>query len=282
MNGIIIVNKETNQTSRDVVNQLSDFFSFKQIGHAGTLDPLATGVLILCFGSATKLCEMLTNHDKEYVATMKLGIKTDTYDREGKIISQTNVNFTDEEIIDALNHFVGKYEQEVPIYSAVKINGKKLYEYARENKEVTLPKRIVDIMNIELISIENNLVKFKCMVSKGTYIRSLINDIGNYLGCGAMMMELIRTKQGDYHLNDASTISQIKEDKYKLITIKELLSDYPHQNVNDEKLAKIYNGAIIEKDFDSKYLVYCYNDEPIAIYYEYEKDSTKAKPYKML
>lgn len=282
MNGIIIVNKETNQTSRDVVNNLSDFFSDKKIGHAGTLDPLATGVLVVCMGKATKLCEFLTNHNKEYVAVMELGIKTDTFDREGMVLSKVDVKCTDKEIKAALNHFIGEYEQEVPIYSAVKVNGKRLYEYARNNISVVLPKRIVNIMNIDLISIDKNIVTFKCLVSKGTYIRSLINDIGIYLGCGAMMQELSRTMQGTYSINEAYTIDQIKNGEYRLISIRELLNDIPQQNIRDEVLSQIYNGAIIEKDFDSKYMVYCVNDEPIAIYYEYDKDPTKAKPYIML
>lgn len=282
MNGIIIVNKETDQTSRDVVNYLNDFFEISKIGHAGTLDPIATGVLIVCFGKATKLNEILTGKEKEYLTTMQLGFKTDSYDITGQVIDESDIKVNENQIIDALNHFKGEYEQEVPIYSAVKVNGKKLYEYARNNEEVVLPKKLINIINIELISIKDNLVTFKCLVSKGTYIRSLINDLGNYLGTFATMTELSRTKQGDFEIAQAVTLKQITNNEYKLITIEEIFKDYPKEIVDNEKLRSILNGAVIDKDFKEDYIVYYDNDQAIAIYYEYLKDSTKAKPYLML
>ena len=176
MNGIAIINKKQGLTSRDVVNQISKKLNIKKVGHTGTLDPLATGVLVVCIGKATKLVDVLTDFDKEYEAGVCLGIETDTLDITGNVLKVENVIKTEEEIINTLNSFVGEYDQEVPIYSAVKINGKKLYEYARENIPVELPKRKVKIHNISLTSdviYKNNKVyfSFKVKVSKGTYIR---------------------------------------------------------------------------------------------------------------
>ena len=150
MNGILVVNKEPNMTSRDVVNILTKFFNTKKIGHTGTLDPIAEGVLVICLGKYTKLCDLLTSKYKEYIATIKLGIKTDTLDITGNVLEESKVpNITEEQIKEVLNSFLGKSIQETPIYSAVKVTGKKLYEYAREGKSVELPKREIDIKSIE-------------------------------------------------------------------------------------------------------------------------------------
>ena len=171
---IINVCKEKNMTSRDVVNIISKHLHTKKVGHTGTLDPLATGVLLVCTDRDTKLVDILTSKTKEYVATMLLGIQTDTGDITGNIIKRASFRVNKEQIIQTLNSFLGQSTQTVPIYSAVKINGKKLYEYARNGKEVTLPTREITISNIELIDFHDNLIKFKVTVSKGTYIRSLI------------------------------------------------------------------------------------------------------------
>ena len=237
-NGILIVNKEKNMTSRDVVNSLVSFFHTKKIGHTGTLDPLATGVLVCCINDATKLVEMLTSTEKEYIATMKLGIKTDTYDITGKILDTHEVNISERQIIDALSHFKGIYNQEVPIYSSVKVNGQKLYSYARNNQSVALPVREVNIKVLELIGIKDNEVTFKCLVSKGTYIRSLINDLGTYLGCYATMTELTRTKQGKFEIEDSYSLEQIKNNEYKLLSIDEVL-DYKIYPIADNKKPKL-------------------------------------------
>ncbi len=283
MDGIIIINKESGSTSRDVVNYLNDLFEMKKIGHAGTLDPLATGVLVVALGKCTKLIDILNTQDKEYVATMKLGTKTDTYDIEGTVLSQNDVSFDYNDIINAINSFKCEYEQEVPIYSAVKVHGKRLYNYARNNEKVILPKRRVNIKEIEIINIENDLVTFKVLVSKGTYIRSLINDIGNKLGCGAIMTSLTRTKQGNYRIEDALSLSELSSDLTKIIPLKDILLNYPSSKVNGDKEKLITNGAVIDKEFTTKYHVY-YNEEnkPLAIYQEYAKDNTKAKPFLMI
>ena len=180
MDGIILVDKPKGITSRDVVNEISKKFHTKKVGHTGTLDPIATGLMIVCINKGCKLVPLLTNHDKTYLATVKLGIKTDTYDITGKVLEENNnYKLSREELIDTLNSFKGSYMQEAPIYSSIKVNGKKLYEYARNNIPVELPKRLVDIYNIELIDYNNDSFSFRVSVSKGTYIRSLINDISN-------------------------------------------------------------------------------------------------------
>ena len=241
MNGIIIVNKPYGYTSRDIVNILCKKFKTKRIGHTGTLDPIATGVLILCIGSATKLVEALTSDDKEYIATVELGTLTDTLDNTGNVIKEEKTNVNVNQIKKALEKMQGVYEQEVPIYSAVKINGKKLYEYAREGINVDLPKRMVNIKSLELINnikYENNKTTFqiRCHVSKGTYIRSLVNDIAHELGTVGTMTSLNRVKQGIFNISDAYTLEDIENDNYKLLSIKEALSNVKQVIVSGEVL----------------------------------------------
>ncbi|MBP3766426.1 MAG: tRNA pseudouridine(55) synthase TruB [Bacilli bacterium] len=281
MDGIIVIDKEKGITSRDVVNDLVHIFHTKKVGHTGTLDPLATGVLVCTIGKYTKLGEILTSTYKEYIAEFKLGIKTDTYDIEGAILEENNVALTKEEIINAIMSFKGKYMQEVPIYSSVKVNGKKLYDYARSNKEVLLPKREVDIKELEILSIEENTIKIKCLVSKGTYIRSLINDIGNYLKCGAIMTNLRRIKQGIFNIEDSYQIEDVRNGKYKFINILDVI-DYKKIEVDDFLYSKIKNGSILENRYNTDIVAFIKDNKLIAIYEEYAKDKTKMKPWKML
>ena len=283
MNGILIVNKPKNCTSRDIVNELNKIFKTKKIGHTGTLDPIATGVLVICIGKYTKLCNLLTSEYKEYIATIKLGTRTDTLDITGNIIENKEVpKLNKKEIIDVLNSFLGISIQETPIYSAVKVNGKKLYEYAREGKDIELPKREIDIKSIELISYDKDEIVFKTTVSKGTYIRALINDICTKLNTIGTMSELIRTKQGKYSIEESYTIEDIKNNNYKLLTIEEVLSDIEQVDITDELLKPVNNGAIINKIFQNEIACIKYNNKILAIYKTYEKDNTKAKPYIML
>ena len=286
MNGIILVNKEKDYTSRDIVNIVSKSLNTKKVGHTGTLDPLATGVLVICVGSATKLVEILTSIYKEYEAEIILGIKTDTLDITGNVLEEKDVYVTKEEIEKTLISMTKKYEQEVPIYSAVKINGKKLYEYARENKEVELPKRTVDIKELKLIdNIEYNdnktSFKIKTLVSKGTYIRSLINDIAVSLNTIGTMKNLNRTKQGDFNLKDCYSLDDIKNKKFKLIGIDEILKSYYKVEVDDFLENKIKNGSILENRYNKDLIVFKKSSKVLAIYKVYEKDNTKIKPFKM-
>ena len=282
MNGAFFIDKEINCTSRDVVNEIVKKCETSKVGHTGTLDPLATGVLVVCVGKATKLVNMLTCEHKTYIAEVTLGIKTDTYDITGNILKEEIPNVTDEDIISVVNSFKGEYEQEVPIYSAVKINGKKLYEYARNNIEVELPKRLVCIDDIKIISDikrENNRIIFsiETSVSKGTYIRSLVNDIALKLNTIGVMSSLRRTKLGDISIDLCKNIDELKLSD--IVSVKELLSRYNNVTVSDELKKDILNGKIIDNIYGNEPIVFCDNeDKVLAIYKVYEKDETKIKP----
>ena len=202
MNGLIVVNKETGKTSRDIVNSLNHIFNTKKIGHTGTLDPIASGVLVCVIGKYTKLVNLLTSDAKEYIAEIKLGIKTDTLDITGNVISTNTFNITETDILKVFKKFPKTYLQTVPLYSSVHVQGKRLYEYARDNTPVTLPKRKVSIYNLELISFNKDIITFKTKVSKGTYIRSLIEDICSKLNTCGTMNNLIRTKQGNFSITN--------------------------------------------------------------------------------
>lgn len=276
---IINVCKEKNMTSRDVVNIISKHLHTKKVGHTGTLDPLATGVLLVCTDRDTKLVDILTSKTKEYIATMRLGIQTDTGDITGNIIKKASFRVNKEQIIQTLNSFLGQSTQTVPIYSSVKINGKKLYEYARNGKEVTLPTREITVSNIELLDFHDNLIKFKVTVSKGTYIRSLIEDIGKKLETVATMEDLVRTKQGSYKIEDSYTLDDIKNDNYKSIPLKTVLQDYPSYELNANEYFKVKNGSKMSLNLDDKIVTLLYNNKPIALY---KKENDIYRVYKML
>lgn len=279
MNGILVINKEKNYTSRDVVNILTKIFNTKKIGHTGTLDPLATGVLVICIGRYTKLVSEITSYDKEYVAEIKLGIKTDTGDITGSIIDKKDYEITKEQINKVLKSFLGKSIQIVPKYSAVKINGKKLYEYARNNEIIELPKREIEVKNIELLNFENDIIEFKTTVSKGTYIRSLIEDICESLGTVGTMNNLKRTKQGCFDIINSYSIEDVKNKKYNLVDIEKILN-YPVYNLKEEELKRVLNGVKIQlNDVYSNKVILKYNGEIIAIY---QKEFDIFKPYIML
>lgn len=276
---IINVCKEKNMTSRDAVNIISKHLHTKKVGHTGTLDPLATGVLIVCTNHDTKLVDILTSKNKEYIATMRLGIQTDTGDITGNIIKRATYKVTKDQIIKVLNNFLGSSTQTVPIYSAVKINGKKLYEYARNGEEVTLPTREINISSIKLLDYHDDLIKFKVTVSKGTYIRSLIEDIGKTLQTVATMEDLVRTKQGNYKIEDSYTLEDIKNDNYKPIPLNIVLKDYHTYNLNATEYFKVKNGSKILLNIDDKIVTLLYNNKPIALY---RKENDIYRVYKML
>lgn len=275
--GVIVVNKEKNCTSFDIVNKISHLFGIKKVGHTGTLDPLSEGVLIVCIGQATKIVELLTAKDKEYIAGVKLGMKTDSYDIEGKVIEEKQVP-ENIHLKDVLSSFKKTYLQEVPIYSAVKVNGKKLYEYARSNKKVELPKKEVTIKEIELLKEENDEFTFKTLVTKGCYIRSIINDIGNDIGCGAIMTSLTRTKQGNVDISESNTMEEIENGTYKLYKIEEVL-DYPQITVDKELEFKIKNGMKIYNEWKIKDKVIFKNNSNKLLGI-YEVDNQKLKVWK--
>lgn len=278
MNGLLIIDKPRGITSRDVVNKVTKKLGIKKIGHTGTLDPIATGVLVLCVGKATKLVELLTCDEKEYIATVTLGVRTDTLDITGKIIEAKDEIVSKEMVINTLNKFKGKYNQVVPLYSAVKVNGKKLYEYAIDRIDIDLPKREVEIKKIELVSFNNNKFTFKCLVSKGAYIRSLIRDICFEMGVIGSMSDLIRTKQGKFSIDDCISIDEVNQDK--LVDIKNVL-DIPSYDVDEFLMNKIKCGQILDNRYQSLKVQFIYNNKLIAIYQIYEKDKTKIKPYRI-
>ena len=279
MDALLVVNKPKGLTSRDVVNELNHIFSTKKIGHTGTLDPNATGVLVFLIGKYTKLVNLITSYDKEYIAEIKLGVKTDTDDITGNIITKENTTLTLDKIEEVFSNFPKTYDQQVPIYSAVKIKGKKLYEYARENIDITLPKRRVNIYSLELLSFQDNIITFKTKVSKGTYIRSLINDICTNLNTIGTMNNLIRTKQGNFDIKNSYTLEDIKNNNYKFLTLKEFL-DYPIIELDDTLIKKVSNGAIIPNTFNIQdKVILTYQNKDIAIY---EVNEKYLKPYIML
>lgn len=281
MNGILAIYKEKGYTSRDIVNILSRELGTKQIGHTGTLDPMATGVLVVCIGRGLKLVELLTNHDKEYIAKIKLGIETDTLDITGSIIKEEDISeYSREQVELVLKKFVGKIKQQVPKYAAIKVNGKKLYEYARNNEEVELPIRDIEIYDLKLVSdIKDNEFYIKCHVSKGTYIRSLVRDIGYELGTVATMTELERTKLGNFSLEDTYTIDDIRSNMYSMFNIEEVL-DLPKIVVDEALEKKIRNGQVLDKFFDGDMaMIMNKNNELIAIYQR--KEDNMVKPYRI-
>ena len=284
MNGVIVIDKDKGYTSRDVVNKVGKILGTKKVGHTGTLDPIATGVLVLPIGKALKISELIVSEDKEYIARVIIGYETDTLDVTGEKTHEKKIKITRDDVLKVLDRFKGKIKQQVPKYAAVKINGKKLYEYAREGIDVELPVREVEIYELELISEIKEVdgyyeFEMKTLVSKGTYIRSLIRDIGNSLGSYGTMKELRRIKQGDFTIDMAYKISDIEKGDYKLLAIDEVLRDLPQVVVDDELLFKIKNGVVLDKFFDSDMaLIKDKMGNCIAIY---KNVSDKARVFKM-
>ncbi len=270
MDGIVLINKEKGKTSRDVVNEISKILKTKKIGHTGTLDPLATGLLVLCVNEGCKLVELLTDHDKDYIAKVRLGIKTDTYDITGNVLEKNDdYNLDKEELIKALDSFLGEYDQEVPLYSAVKINGKKLYEYARKNIDVKLPVRRVKIEAIKLLEFDKDSFSFFVTVSSGTYIRSLINDISKKLCINMVMEELQRIRVGEYYLKDASVLNNIN-----VIPIKDALT-IKKVELDDNLYKYVSNGREIINTYDTDKILFIKDNKEIAIYQKYDDKTMK-------
>lgn len=265
MDGVIIVNKPAGMTSHDVVNRIRKIFKTKKVGHCGTLDPDATGVLVVAVNKATKLLQFLTADNKEYIATLSLGTATDTYDASGKVTATKEyVPISDKKILACLNSFVGEQEQIPPMHSAIKVKGKKLYEYARNNETVEIPRRVITIDYIELISIVDNLVKFKVGCSKGTYIRSLCFDIAKKLDYPGHMYSLIRSKSGNFSLIDSYSLEEIENGEFEMLSMEEALSNYPKLVVDDENI--IYHGKKIKSKINHQVAIYNQNNKVLAIY----------------
>lgn len=294
-NGIINVYKEKGYTSHDVVAKLRGILKQKKIGHTGTLDPDAEGVLPVCLGSATKLCDMLTDKDKEYVAVMRLGVITDTQDLSGTVISQSEVKVSLQEVEDAIMSFVGKYEQIPPMYSALKINGKKLYEIARQGLEVERKPRSVMIHEIEIMNRNLPDIELRVLCSKGTYIRTLCDDIGRKLGCGAAMASLKRTRVGGFLLSSSITLSEIEKlrDRNEVermimpvdamfIKLKEVHIAEQYMKLPENGNSFYLNQILEESVFGDKEEVRVYSTKGKFFgIYIYEEEGAKFKPIKM-
>lgn len=302
--GVINVYKEPGYTSFDVVAKLRGILGQKKIGHTGTLDPEAEGVLVVCLGRATKLCERLTDKDKSYVATLLLGVETDTEDMTGTVLRRHAVTVTEEEAVSTILSFVGAYEQIPPMYSAIKVNGKRLYELARKGIEVERVPRSVTIHKIEGIEVSLPTVTFRVTCSKGTYIRSLCRDIGDRLSCGGALKKLVRDsvylEQAGraFRKEESLTLSQIEqlavsgELERHILSVEELFSNWPKRRVLPEANTKLYNGNLLrEKDFDpipegcfvtdgTECLVYDGNGRFAAIY-RYQKEGRAWKAQTM-
>ncbi|MFR8104286.1 MAG: tRNA pseudouridine(55) synthase TruB [Clostridia bacterium] len=268
MDGIIIIKKEKEYTSHDVVAIVKKTLGEK-VGHTGTLDPNATGVLPLLIGKGTKLSKYLINHDKTYEVTLKLGEKTNTADSEGKVIEEKKVNescFVKENLERVLQFFVGKQEQIPPMYSAIKVKGKKLYEYAREGKTVEIKPRKIEIYKIELIKIDKKerLIVFRVDCSKGTYIRSLCENIAEKLGTVGYMKELNRTRVGQFRIENSITLEELKQNKDEeeyikqyIITLEDLLKEKKKIQLNTKQKELFLNGVVLSFDeLDGIYRIY--------------------------
>ena len=283
MDEIILVNKPKGYTSRDVVNIVSKSLNTKKVGHFGTLDPMAEGLLILGVNNYTKLGNFFHDDTKEYIAEVLIGRSTDTYDLEGNTVSLDYDFVIDKNVLEkTLLSFKGTYLQEVPIYSATKVNGKRLYNYAREGKDVVLPKKEVTIYDINLIDLfskdNNKYFSFSCTVSKGTYIRSLINDISKKLNIPLCMSRLVRTKQDKFSLKYANTLEDIKKGSYKSLNIRDVI-DCLELEIPLELEKKLLNGSKIDKISD-KMILFTKSGEDIVLYDVYNDEMKPVLTFK--
>lgn len=252
MDGIIVINKPSGYTSHDIVSKIRKKLNIKKVGHTGTLDPLATGVLPILLGGGTKLSQYLINHDKEYIATIKLGVKTDTGDIEGQVIAEKQVpEISVEGLGQVLKSFLGPQKQVPPMYSAIKVNGKKLYEYARQGEKIEIEPRSIEIYSIGLLELKQEQIKIKVACSKGTYIRTLCEDIAEKLNTVGTMSALKRTKVGEFDLEKAITVEELENEQIvqnSLITPEQLFINKPEIKLVSEELVKFLNGMTLKKE----------------------------------
>jgi tRNA pseudouridine 55 synthase len=266
MDGILLVNKPKGISSHDVVFKVKKALNTKKVGHCGTLDPNASGVLVLGINKGTKLLQFLVSDQKKYLATLVLGESRDTYDSEGTIISQKPYlnDLNEIMVLDVLKQFLGKQKQKPPIYSAIKVKGKKLYEYARNNEEVEIKERVIEIFDLSLISLIDNQVIINTHCSKGTYIRSLVVDIAEKLDYPGYLSELVRTQSGSFKLEDCYSLEDIENQKFKLINMSKALSFMPHLIIEDENI--VYHGKYINSNINQQVAIYNQENKLLAVY----------------
>ncbi len=293
--GIVIVHKEKGFTSHDVVAKMRGICGQKKIGHTGTLDPEATGVLPVCLGNGTRICDMLTDRDKEYVALLRLGVETDTQDMTGAILTRRPVEAEEQQVREAVLSFQGSYLQTPPMYSALKVNGKKLYELAREGKEVERQAREVQIEEIEILDMHLPTLQLRVVCSKGTYIRTLCADIGQKLSCGGAMESLVRTRVGEFSLKDALTLGQLQELKDQgrlseaVSPVESVFLSCPvlHVRGDLERLLSNGNALTVEQTAEKeqyapgRWVRVCRPDGRFAGIYAYDEGKGRYQPVKM-
>lgn len=274
MDGILNINKPTGMTSFDVVRKVKSIAKTKKVGHTGTLDPEASGVLPICIGRATKLVDYIMNDYKIYKVELRLGVVTDTYDREGKVLKNEDVTLSKEEVEEAIKSFIGEIDQVPPMYSALKINGQRLYSLARQGIEVERKARRINIYNIDILDIKVPTVIFNVKCSKGTYIRSLCYDIGEKLKCGGAMWNLQRVQTGTFNILDSVELENLNSDNILeyLIPMDKALSEYPEIYLDEKYEKLVFNGVTIKDksllnniENDRLYRVYLKNNEFIGI-----------------
>lgn len=292
MDGVLIIRKEKGYTSHDVVAKLRGILHMKKIGHTGTLDPQAEGVLPVTLGKGTRLAELLTEKEKTYEAVLRLGVETDTQDMTGTVLRQQESAVTEEEVRSAMMGFLGDGFQIPPMYSALKVNGKKLYELARAGKEIEREPRPVRISEMEILKLELPRVRFRVTCSRGTYIRTLCHDIGQSLGCGAAMEELLRTRSGAFLLENSYTLEQVQElaregkAQTAVLGLEEVLKDYPRICCRQEGDRLLANGnplpaSLLEKDPGKERFRLCSSGGSFAGIYEWREPKGKFCPVKM-
>ncbi len=310
MHGIINIYKEQGFTSFDVVAKLRGITHVRKIGHTGTLDPDAEGVLPVCIGNATALCDMLTDKTKEYETVMRLGITTDTQDITGTVVEEKDVNLSEADVISCKDKFTGDIEQIPPMYSAIKVDGKKLYELARQGKTIERRPRPVTIHSIEILSTDLPRVRMRISCSKGTYIRTLCHDMGEALGCGACMESLLRTRSGQFRIEDAVKLSTVQEWadegilESHLKSVEDMFADCGEIHVSPGEDKLLHNGNTLRRHGDGSSVFMSAEEEPgderkrrqksrphvFRVYdsqgvfygvYEYDPGRKIYKPYKM-
>lgn len=266
-NGIILVDKPADWTSHDVVAKLRGILHERRVGHSGTLDPMATGLLTVFVGRATRAVQFAETHNKHYVASLRCGYSTDTQDTSGRVTAQTGIGPTEAELTDVLPEFTGEISQIPPMYSAIKVSGKKLYELARKGETVERKPRTVNISELSLVGRDGDDFVLSVSCSKGTYIRTLCNDIGERLGCLACMSALRRTNAGSFDVRDAHTLNQIAEDPERyIIPVDSLFSEHPAIELSAAQTAKLKCGNILSVSAkNGTYRVYGENDDFLAL-----------------